>query len=411
DAHSRPGSRASAGREDDAKTRHVSVTTLSLKPREIEIPSFAELAPAPAATDTAHPAFSKLFVQTEFVPGIEALLASRRPRESEKEVMWVAHVAAVEGETLGAVQYETDRARFLGRARDIRDPASMEPGRPLSNTTGSVLDTIISRRRRFRLRPGATARIHVATIAAETREKALALADKYREPATFERTTTLAWTQAQVQLHHLGIAPDEAHLFQRVANRIIYSDPGLRAPRHVIARNRKGPSALWQHGISGDVPIVLVRIDHPDDQDIVRQLLRAHEYWRLKGLVVDLVISNEQPNSYGQELRAALDPLVRRRQRTLGPEETRGCVFQIRADLLSEEDRDVLRTAARVVLLSRHGTLSEQVLRLMRAEPATPPPRPVPPRPPAADVPPPSFDLEFFNGFGGFTRSCPYYTT
>ncbi|HTD52023.1 MAG TPA: glucoamylase family protein, partial [Thermoanaerobaculia bacterium] len=397
--------------EDDAEIRQVSVTNLSLKPREVEVTSFAELALAPAATDDAHPAFSKLFIQTEFVPEIEALLASRRPRESEEETMWVAHVTAVEGETLGAVQYETDRARFLGRGRDIRNPSSMEDGRPLSNTAGSVLDPILSLRRRFRLGPGATGRIHVATIAADTREKALALADKYREPATFERTTTLAWTQAQIQLHHLGITADEAHLFQRVANRILYSDPSLRAPVEVIARNRKGPSALWRHGISGDVPIVLVRIDHPDDQDIVRQLLRAHEYWRLKGLVVDLVISNEQATSYGQDLRAALEPLIRMRQPAAGQEDKRGGVFLVRADLLSDEDQDVLRTAARVVLLSRHGSLSEQVVRLLRAAPATRPPRPDPPRAPAADVPPPHFDLEFFNGLGGFADNGREYVT
>ena len=74
------------------------------------------------------------------------------------------------------------------------------------------------------------------------------------------------------------------------ANRIVYSDPTLRAPAHVLLRNRKGASGLWPYGISGDLPIVLLRIDHPDDQDIVRQLLRAHEYWRMKGLAVDLVI-------------------------------------------------------------------------------------------------------------------------
>jgi cyclic beta-1,2-glucan synthetase len=397
--------------EDDAEIRQISLTNLSLRHREIEVTSFAELVLAPAATDAAHPAFSKLFVQTEYVPGLEALLASRRPREAEEKPFWIAHVTAVEGETVGAIQYETDRARFLGRGRDLRNPAAMEEGRPLSNTVGSVLDPIVSLRHRVRLRPGSTARIHIATIAADTREKVLALADKYRELATFERTATLAWTQAQVQLHHLGISADEAHLFQRVATRILYSDPSLRAPQEVIARNRKGPSALWRHGISGDVPIVLVRIDHPEDQDIVRQLLRAHEYWRLKGLTVDLVISNEQVTSYGQDLRAALEPLIRTRQRAAGLEETPGGVFLVRTDLLSDEERDLLRTAARVVLLSRHGTLSEQVVRLLRVAPATRPQRPVPPRAPAADIPPPYFNLEFFNGLGGFADNGREYVT
>jgi cyclic beta-1,2-glucan synthetase len=170
---------------------------------------------------------------------------------------------------------------------------SVIDGRPLSNTVGSVLDPIFSLRRRVRLAPAGSARILFSTLVAPSHLEALALAEKYRDAAMFERTATLAWTRAQVQFHHLGSGPDEAHLFQHLASRILYSDPGLRAPADVLERNRTGPAALWAQGISGDLPIVLVRIDEPEDQGIVRQLLRAHEYWRLRGLAVDLVILNE----------------------------------------------------------------------------------------------------------------------
>ncbi len=400
--------------EDDAEIRQVAITNLGTRPREIEITSFAELVLAPGAADRAHPAFSNLFVQTEFAPGLETLLATRRPREPGENPIWAAHVATVEGQTVGAVQYETDRARFLGRGRGIRNAGSIEDGRPLSNTAGPVLDPIFSLRRRVRLPAGATARVHFATLAAETRDRALELADKYRDRAAFERTATLAWTQAQVQLRHLGISADEAHLFQRVANRILYSDPTLRAPAHVLLRNRKGASGLWPYGISGDLPIVLLRIDHPDDQDIVRQLLRAHEYWRMKGLAVDLVVVNEQVTSYGQDLREALEALVRSRTQAAAAaagSERPGGIFVLRRDLLSAEDHDLLRTAARVVLLSRHGTLAEQVVRLLRREPSPRPPRPQSPRSPAADVPPPHLDLEFFNGLGGFAEDGREYVT
>jgi cyclic beta-1,2-glucan synthetase len=399
--------------EDDAEIRQVSVTNLGTRPREIEITSYAELALAPSAADRSHPAFSNLFVQTQFVPHLEAILATRRPRDSDEKPIWVAHVAAVEGETVGTVQYETDRARFLGRGRGIRNAGSIEDGRPLSNTAGSVLDPIVSLRRRVCLPAGETARVHFATLAADSREKALELADKYREPAAFERTATVAWTQAQVQLRHLGISADEAHLFQRVATRILYSDPTLRAPARVLMRNRKGASALWPHGISGDLPIVLLRIDDPDDQDIVRQLLRAHEYWRMKGLAVDLVIVNEQTTSYGQDLRQALDALVRSRRQAEALEgaEQVGGIFLLRRDLISTDDHDLLRSAARVGLLARHGTLSEQIVRLLRREPAAKPPRPLPPSAPTGDIPPPPLDLEFFNGLGGFGEDGREYVT
>ncbi|MGH7893857.1 MAG: glucoamylase family protein, partial [Candidatus Binatia bacterium] len=275
--------------EDDAEIRRVSFANLGTRPREIEVTSYSELVLAPAAADAAHPAFSNLFVETEAIPGADTLLATRRRRDSGDPSVWAAHVAVVEGVRSGEAQHETDRARFLGRGRGIRNPISVIDGMPLSNTTGSVLDPVFSLRQRVHLAPGASARVVFSTLVAPSREEALVLADKYRDPATFERVTMLAWTQAQVQLHHLGVERDEAHLFQHLANRILYSDPTLRPSPEVMKRTAVGPAALWAHRISGDLPLVLVRIDAPEDTAIVRQLLRAHEYWRLKGLAVDLV--------------------------------------------------------------------------------------------------------------------------
>ena len=241
------------------------------------------------------------------MPEARALLATRRPRVARRNARSGRPTSrAVEGQVAGVIQYETDRARFLGRGRTSRTPAAVIDGRPLSDTVGPVLDPIFSFRCGSALEPGQTAHAIFSTVVAESREAVLDLADKYREPATFERAATLAWTQAQVQLHHLGIAPDEAHLFQRLANRILYSDPSLRPAPGLIAQNQRGAEGLWAHGISGDLPIVLVRIDEVEDLDIVRQLLRAHEYWRLKLLDVDLVVINEHGATYAQELQDAL---------------------------------------------------------------------------------------------------------
>ena len=183
----------------------------------------------PPAADAAHPAFSKLFVQTEFVPDVGALLATRRRRSPAEREVWAAHLAVVEGESVGELEFETDRARFLGRGRSIRSPISVIDGRPLTGTVGAVLDPIFSLRRCVRLAPGATVRVAFWTVVAPTRDEVLDLVDKHHDSAAYERAVTLAWTQAQVQLHHLGVGPDEAQLFQRLANRVLYSDPTLRA--------------------------------------------------------------------------------------------------------------------------------------------------------------------------------------
>ena len=202
-----------------------------------------------------------------------------------------------------------------------------------------MLDPIFALRRRVRMPPGGTVRVAFWTLVASSREALLDLVDKHHDASAFERAATLAWTQAQVQLRHLGIGPTEANLFQRLAGHVLYADPSLRPSSDVIRRGLAPPPALWAHGISGDLPIVLVRIDDVEDVDIVRQLLRAHEYWRMKHLAVDLVILNERGASYVQDLQIALETLVRIRPSPaqLGAERQPGSVFVLRADLIVAE--------------------------------------------------------------------------
>ncbi|PWU25514.1 MAG: hypothetical protein C5B48_00915 [Candidatus Rokuibacteriota bacterium] len=383
--------------EDDAEVRHVSLTNFGPELREIEVTSYCELVLSPFAADAAHPAFSKLFVHTESIPELDAVLATRRPRSPSDPVLWAAHVATVEGDVSAGAEWETDRARFIGRGREIRAPLALTGDRPLSGTTGPVLDAIASLRRTVRLAPGASARITFTTLVAPSREEALARAEKYRDPAAFDRVSALAWTHAQAELQQLGIAPDDAHLYQRLASRICYSDPSLRAPSDVLGRNSAVRARLWAHRISGDLPIVLVEIDDPDNTGIVRQLLRAHLYWYRKGLAVDLVLLNERATSYAPDLEGALKTLVEEHP-------ARANVFVIRADLLSLSDRECLQTAARAVLRSQDGTLADQLLRATRPDSsALPSARWGTSAEPAPDTELRRVALEFDNGRGGFT--------
>ncbi|MGD0120046.1 MAG: glucoamylase family protein [Candidatus Binatus sp.] len=399
--------------EDDAEVRRVSITNLGSRMREVELTSYAEIVLATAASDNAHPAFNKMFVQTEFNAETGALLATRRLRSPTDAAVWAAHFAVAGGEAVGEIQFETDRARFLGRGRELRDAVSVIDGRPLSDTVGTVLDPIFSVRRRLRIPAGATARVAFWTIVAPTRAEALDLVDKHHDSTAFERALTLAWTQAQVQLHHLRVNADEAHLFQRIANRVLYSDPTLRPSSDMLRRGEGGQSKLWPAGISGDLPIVLVRIDEVEDLEIVRELVRAHEYWRMKRLCVDLVILNERPPSYHMLLQNALEGMVRSIPARSSADGQGACgnVYVLRADLISAEMRSVLQTAARAVLLSRRGTLSEQVKRLEIFQPAAaPPPRRIPVKQRTAPSIP-ARELEFFNGLGGFAADGHEYVT
>ncbi len=399
--------------EDDAELRRLTVTNLEERDREIDVTSYAEVVLAPQGVDGAHPAFSNLFVETEFVPELGTLLASRRPRSVDEPRVWLAHLIALEEEPFDTLQYESDRARFLGRGRGIRTPLSVVDGEPLSNTAGTVLDPIMSLRRRVVIPGRGTAHLVFTTLVAHSREEALATAEKYRQRETFERESSLAWTQAQVQLHHLRTTPDEAHLFQRLANRLLYTDPTLRAAPQELAKNRGGQPGLWAYGISGDLPIALVEIETEEEREVARQLLRAHEYWYRKGIAADLVILNAQGTSYAPGLQESLETMVRASQSASGHETHRehGGVFVLRADLVPAADQILLHAAARVEVLAHRGSLSEQVVRLGRSRPGPVPRRLRAPPESAKTVSPPAMNLEFFNGLGGFTADDREYVT
>lgn len=398
--------------EHDAEVRRVSVSNTGNRTRELEITSYAELALGRQVDDIAHPAFVKLFVETEFLADVGAIVATRRRRSPNEPEIWAAHLAVVDGETIGPVQVETDRARFLGRGHGIRTPIAVIDGRPLSNTVGTVLDPIFALRRRVRVAPGATVRVAFWTMAASSREALLDGVDKHRDKTAYGRAATLAWTQARVELHHLGITAGEAGVFQRLAGHAIYATPSLRPSSDTIRRGTGAQSGLWAHGISGDLPIVLLRITDTENLDVAHQLLQAHEYWRMKQFAVDLVIVNERQASYVQDLQIAIETLVRTRQqrhpaREGGPQ---GRVFVLRADLISTEARDLLVATARIVLVAQRGSLFDQLDRVVEARPATRPLwRRFAKHTPA--TPPPVEDLEYFNGLGGFGRDGREYVT
>ena len=399
--------------EDDAEVRRVSIANSGPRVRELEIPSYAELVLAPQGADIAHPAFSKMFVRTEFAADVGALIATRRPRTPSEPEIWAAHLTVAAGEAVGAPEYETDRSRFLGRGRHGRNPIAVMDSRPLSNSVGAVLDPVFAMRRRIRVAPGATVRVAFWTLAASSRAGLFDAIDKHRDATAFSRAAMLAWTQAQVQLHHLGVTAGEASLFQRLAGHVIYASPALRPSSETLLRGAGPQSGLWSQGVSGDLPIVLVRISDIENIDIVRELLLAHEYWRMKLLAVDLVILNERQASYVQELQIAIETLVRASQARPQPglAGPTGRVFVLRADLIPAETRALLSYVARVVLPAQRGGLSEQLAQIrdpaLTRRAAS---RPAAPRG-TAPARGPAPTLEFFNGLGGFAKNGTEYVT
>ncbi len=389
--------------EDDVELRRITIANRSPVARIIELTSYAEAVLAIPAADAAHPAFSNLFVQTEFARKSSAILCTRRARSHEERPPWLLHLMVGQGGEQGEISCETDRARFVGRGGTLANPAAMQSISPLSNTAGSVLDPIISLRRTVSLPPHEVAVIDLVLGVTESREAALAHVEKYQSSRMVDRAFDLAWTHSQVTLRHLNVTEVEAQLYGRLAGALIYADPARRANPGVLLNNRRGQDGLWSYGISGDAPIVLLRISDTEKIEIVRQLIQAHSYWRMKGLTVDLVILNEDVSVYRQSLQDQITSLI-----SSGIEaqmlDKPGGIFVRRLEQIPNDDRVLLQSAARIVIDDEKGTLTEQLEHRSVLDPSVPALTPT--RSASSDVPTPlpQRALIFPNGFGGFTR-------
>nr|WP_183960731.1 glycoside hydrolase family 94 protein [Chiayiivirga flava] len=396
--------------EDDIELRRLRIVNRSRQSRTVEITTYAEVVLAPPLADEMHPAFGNLFVQTKIVRERQALLCTRRARSQHEVPPWMFHLMAVHYADIDAISYETDRARFLGRGNTPRAPQALTRQETLSDSDGSVLDPIVAIRVRITLAPDQSAMLDMVTGVGGDRDACLALIDKYRDRRLADRVFDLAWTHSQVVRRQINASQSDARLYERLAGLMIYTHALLRADSAVLLQNRRGQSGLWGHAISGDLPIVLVQIADAANIELVRQMVQAHAYWRLKGLNVDMVIWNEDQAGYRQQLQEQILSLV-----SAGPEgnvlDRPGGIFVRPAQQISHEDRILLQTVARVIVSDQRGTLAAQVGRSAPRERTVPlliePTADAPPADASADATPWPFAstdaLQFDNGTGGFS--------
>ena len=394
--------------EDDVEIRRTVITNMSRATRTLDVTSYAEVVIAQHASDRLHPAFSNLFVQTEIDTSRRTVFCTRRPRSKEEKNPWLLHAMAVHGRDAEQVSYETDRLRFIGRANTLAAPQAvvsrMNLFGTLSDSQGSVLDPIVAIRSRVTLEAEQSATVDLIFGIGSSREEAVSLADKYQDRRIVDRVFNIAWTQSHVLLRQINATETDAQIYNQIASSLIFPNDAMRADTNVIMENRRGQSGLWGYSVSGDLPIVLLKISDASQIELVRQLAQAYVYWKLKGLNVDLFIWNEEHAGYRQILHDQIMSLV-----STGfvsdLKDQPGGIFVRAVEQIAEEDRILIQTVAHVIIDGSRGKLINQLrhrLGLKVMVPRLIPSRTNRPQPKVLDAPQ-RRDLLFFNGLGGFT--------
>ena len=386
---------------EDVELRRLRISNHSQRIADLSATSYAELVLAPAAIDAAHPAFSKLFVVTEIDTDLGVVLATRRPSAPTDARVWLFHQAAVHGES-GDASFETDRMRFIGRGRDTSSADALRTGGPLAGHDGAVLDPIAALRIPFRLQPGAACTIDWTSGIAATRDECMALAKRSRESGAGDRIVEGSQDFRRDTIRRLAASEDDATLFEHLAASLLVADPALRAPADEIAKNRRGQSALWAFGISGDVPIVVAEVAGTDNLAILRQLLQAHAFWAAHGLKSELMVlragTGDAAPALGESIRAVIDEAG-----ATSRVDQHGGIFVRDAAALDDADRVVLHSSARIVVPGACRSLAD-LGGARGAQAAATSPRLVGALEDRDDpLPCPEADLLAFNGHGGFS--------
>ncbi|PKN95371.1 MAG: cellobiose phosphorylase [Chloroflexi bacterium HGW-Chloroflexi-6] len=389
----------------DAEIRQITITNHSGQTHTLLLTSYAEVILASQDADRRHPAFNRLFTESEYVEDGQTLLFHRRPRSMNEKAVYMAHFMAPNTGDVRLTGYETDRAGFLGTGGSIRTPAALRGDAKLSHTTGATLDPILSVQTRVSLPPYASAQFAIITLAAASRKEALELARRYHLWGNISRAFEQSADEAESEMAQFSLTSLDLERIEKLLSALLYPSPALRASPELLAANSLGQPNLWPFGISGDYPILLTRLEREDSPRLLLELLQAHNYWRRRGLKIDLVILNQSATSYDENLTRQINRLLVQ----TGSEawlNKRGGIFILREDRLSDAEKFLLASAARAVLDDNAGALDNQLRKLdnqpVRLPHFIPINEPAPSLALTERIERPA-NLLFDNGLGGFT--------
>ena len=385
---------------DDIEVRRVSLVNESPEPRTLRLTSYGEVVLAPPLDDERHPAFSKLFVGSEFVPDLGGLLFRRRPRSPKEAPPALLHLAIDDQGPVGRLTYESDRRNFIGRNGSLRAPLGALAD--LSNRSGWTLDPIMALQVQLTLKPFETRELCFLTIAAATEEAAVELGARYSTLASVEWAMADALSEAARALENARLDPDDLPVLQTLASLLVHPQGGVRGNAAQIRANRLSQSHLWGIGLSGDLPILLLRAGDSGGA-LMRQLVGARQLWRRHGLEVDLVVLQTGGSAYLEPIRdelitvlsqvGATDMLARK-----------GGVHLLFADQIGPDQIALLESLAGVLLDAANGPLWNQISAALEPSLQLPHFSPELLAPEEAAAPRRRrADLQFDNGIGGFT--------
>lgn len=344
--------------EDDVEFRTVELRNLSDRTLDIELISAFEVTLTDQRADETHPAFTNLFVRSEWLPSHRAVLFERKPRLPTEKGLQVAHfVATADARVLGTT-LQTNRQRWLGRNRSAAQPlAVLDPLPAASLEADCALDTgldpMCALAVQLRILPNARIQLTFATAVADNGDTLRSVIDKYRQHTHVKRASLMSATLTGIQLRALRISAESFAAMQTLSTALVLclTRPHARVGTHDVSRTEVcDRRLLWRFGISGDRPLILVSAGALQGVGLLRSIAQALNLWSWAGIACDLVVVNSEPASYLMALQREITMLRERYAKDVSAQMGSSVTgfHVLRADELSTDELRTLKVLARL---------------------------------------------------------------
>ena len=349
--------------ENNLEIRKITLRNNGEESIDLEITSYLEVTLQSFEADVVHPSFSNLFISTEYDNNLKALIGNRRPRSKNDITPYIFHTISSTKELEGEITYETSRLNFIGRNRNLKNPEALDEISNLQNTVGIVLDPIMSIRGKINLKPKEEKEICFLTGVSDSKEEAIELIKLYKNKEKINNSIEAFKNKNQIELKNIGIRSSQVNMYQSLATKILYIN-NSRKPREDYIKNISlSQEELWPYGISGDLPIILLPINKEEDIELVRQGINMHYYFKNKGLKTDLVIYNEEEVSYEEPLQKSIISTINTSIERDSLNKSGGVYLHNKATM-PENVKDFLIGVSSILLDGKEGTLLKQLRKI-----------------------------------------------
>ena len=325
----------------------------------LEITTYFEPVLSSKEQDYAHPAFNNLFLIIKYDEEKNSIIVKRKEREINAKEMYLATTLSTNGEKVGDFEYEINEEKFIGRG-NYGTPQMVQNSIPLSKKIGLVTEPIIAMKRTVKIKPQEEIIVDFILSVEESKELAQENLDKYKSFENVKKEFELSKARVEAESRYLRIKGKDIEVYQRMLSYLIFDNPIRTYFMKQHAGNTYKQEELWKYGISGDLPIILVKIKDANDKYVISEVLKAQEFFMSKNIQTEIVILDEENHSYENYVKEEIEGTILNTQKSY-LKNTKGGIFVLSKEEVSKDDIDLLEFIASICIDTSKGGIKNNL--------------------------------------------------